>query len=212
MYSPAALPSRQRAAPAKKRRLSTRKGPSARATVIGLPTFRASSAASSSVRSSSRSASFISWRLRSPGGVSDQPSKAAAAAFTARSTSFSDPLGTSAIVSSVAGLMIGWGAPAMASSHLPPTKFWCLSMATSMPAGVCDERMSGRYRLGFGASTFYQTARPASAAPGGGGTGTDGEDRDAEEYRPARRCPKEVPPEGGESSHREPAGGGVRHV
>src|SRR3970282_437109 len=39
MCSPAAFPSRQRAAPAKKRRLSTRKGTSARATVIGLPPF-----------------------------------------------------------------------------------------------------------------------------------------------------------------------------
>src|ERR1035438_1807893 len=65
MYSPAALPSRQRAAPAKKRRLSAITGSSSFVTAsIGLPAFSASMRASSSpcrsIRSASASSAFRS--------------------------------------------------------------------------------------------------------------------------------------------------------
>ncbi len=98
-------------------------GTSERASPIGLPTFSASRTASSSAFCSIRSASLRSIRLRSPGVVSCQVSKAAAAASTARSTSFSPHLGTRPITSSLTGLMIGSDRPSMASTIWPFTKF-----------------------------------------------------------------------------------------
>ena len=66
MYSPAALPSRQRAAPAKKRKLSAITGISSFvAASIGLPALSASSFASSAPCSSTRSASASSTSARS---------------------------------------------------------------------------------------------------------------------------------------------------
>ena len=87
MYSLAALPSITRAAPAKKRRLSTVTGISSIAAATGLPAFFDSRRPSSSARASSPSASFRRARLRSAGVVCCQVSKAVAAASTARSTS-----------------------------------------------------------------------------------------------------------------------------
>ncbi len=72
MYLPAAVASMQRAAPAKKRRLSHATGISSRAATIGLPTFSDSTTLSSSARSSIASAIRSSARARSPGGVQDQ--------------------------------------------------------------------------------------------------------------------------------------------
>src|SRR5436190_13522562 len=124
MYSPEALPSRMRAAPAKKRRLSAQTGISSLAYESGLPTFTDSSSASSSVCSSIASASFSSASARSPGVVSSHSGSAFFAASTARSTSPSVPLGTSAIASPVAGLMTSIVPPSTASTHSPPTKFF----------------------------------------------------------------------------------------
>src|SRR3954449_11986681 len=73
MYSPALFPSRLRAAPAKKRRLSAENGISSRETINGLPTLRDSICASSSALSSSTSASFSSSSARSA-GVAARPS------------------------------------------------------------------------------------------------------------------------------------------
>jgi hypothetical protein len=113
-----------RAAPAKKRMLSEQTGSSSRAYESGLPTFRDSSSASSSVCSSIRSASLSSASARSPGVVSSHSGSARFAASTARSTSASVPRGTVAIVSPVAGLMTSIVPPSAASTHSPPTKFW----------------------------------------------------------------------------------------
>src|SRR5262245_17913937 len=122
MYSPAERPSRMRAAPAKKRRLSEQTGISSFAYESGLPTFRDSIAASSSVFASMTSASFSSSSARSAGVASSHSGSAAAAASTAASTSAAAHAGTSAIVSPVAGLSTSIVAPSAASVHLPPTK------------------------------------------------------------------------------------------
>src|SRR2546430_3678522 len=132
MYSPVVRPSRQRAAPAKKRRLSTLTGGSSRAYASGLPTFCDSSSASSSVCSSIASASLSSASARSPGVVSSHSGSAFLAASTARSTSACVPLGTSAIVSPVAGFRTSIVPPSTASSHSPPTKFFCWDAVTLM--------------------------------------------------------------------------------
>ena len=97
------------------------KGTSERARPIGFPTLSASSTASSSAFCSIRSASFRSIRLRSPGVVSCQVSNAAAAASTARSTSFSVHLGTWARTDSSAGLMMFSDWPSTASTIFPLT-------------------------------------------------------------------------------------------
>ena len=73
-YSPVDLPSWQRAAPAKKRRLSDMKGMSACESEIGLPTSMDSRRASSAPLASMASASFKSMAERSFGGVSNQTS------------------------------------------------------------------------------------------------------------------------------------------
>src|ERR671939_2111404 len=126
MYSPAALPSSTRAAPAKKRMLSEHTGISSRAYEGGLPTFVDSSFASSSAFSSIRSASFSSSSCRSAGVVSSHSGSAFLAASTARPTSSAVELGTSAIVSPVAGLRTSIVPPSSESTHSPPTKFlWC---------------------------------------------------------------------------------------
>ena len=78
MYSPALLPSRWRAAPAKNRIWSTIGGISSlRVSSIGLPQFSASSAISSSACASTASAMRINASDRSDGVVSPHSSKAA---------------------------------------------------------------------------------------------------------------------------------------
>src|SRR6059058_5784548 len=126
MYSPADLPSSKRAAPAKKRKLSEQTGSSSFAYESGLPTFCDSSSASSSVCSSIASASLSSASARSPGVVSSHSGSAFLAASTARSTSACVPLGTSAIVSPVAGFRTSIVPPSSESTHSPPTRFLCV--------------------------------------------------------------------------------------
>src|SRR4051794_5215740 len=105
-YSPEALPSRLRAAAAKKRRLSIVSGTSnALENFSGLPVLRDSVRAKSSARSSSRPARRSSTAARSAGVIRLQTPlrKAARAAATARSASAAEASATSAIGSPVAG-------------------------------------------------------------------------------------------------------------
>src|ERR1700730_17643838 len=116
MYSPAARPSRQRAAPAKKRRLSAITGISSLCTAAsGLPAVSASVRASSSALSSITCAIASSALERSAGVVRDQPSNARRAARTARSTSSALERGARAISSPVAGLSTGSLSPSQAA-------------------------------------------------------------------------------------------------
>src|SRR3954447_10664413 len=126
MYSPADLPSSTRAAPAKKRMLSTQTGISSFAYESGLPRLRDSSSASSSACCSIASASLSSISPRSPGVVSSHSGSAFLAAWTARSTSSAVAAGTSAIASPVDGLRTSIVSPPAESTHSPPMKFWCL--------------------------------------------------------------------------------------
>ncbi len=96
MYSPADLPSRWRAAPAKKRIWSTIGGISSdRVTANGLPVFSHSTRTRSSARPSRASAIRNRARLRSDGVASRQPGKAACAAAMAASTSPAPDTGAS---------------------------------------------------------------------------------------------------------------------
>ena len=141
-YSPAALPSTTRAAPAKKRRLSMLNSRSKSATPLGLPTFSDSSFDSSAAWSSIAWAHFQSIMLRSPGVVCDHSSNAVRAASTALSTSATVPLGTCPIVSSVAGLMTGMVSEVEASAQSPLINMRRLGVAVSVmsPDPLCDER------------------------------------------------------------------------
>src|SRR5919112_1222270 len=123
-YSPAALPSMTRQAPAKKRRLSTTNGSSPRAEVIGLPTSLDSSRASSSACSCRMSASLWSISALSAGVVSNHASNALLAASTALSTSSSAHLGTSAITSLLAGSITRSHSSRTAFTNSPPTKLF----------------------------------------------------------------------------------------
>ena len=80
MYSPADLPSRTRAAPAKNRSWSTIGGTSSDAvSACGLPVFSASRRTNSSARASMASANLSRACCRSLGVASPQVSKALAA-------------------------------------------------------------------------------------------------------------------------------------
>src|SRR5438046_7102184 len=152
MYSPADLPSSTRAAPAKKRKLSEQTGSSSFAYESGLPTFRDSSSASSSVCSSLASASFKSISARSPGVVSRHSTRAFFAAWTARSTSSALAFGTSAITSPVAGFRTSIVSPPAESTHSPPTRFWCFDtvvltcLPPSQDAGVASQSLRDGHR------------------------------------------------------------------
>ena len=120
MYSLAALPSMTRAAPAKKRRLSTTTGISSIAAPTGLPAFFDSRRPSSSARASMASASLSSIPLRSAGVVCRQVSKAVAAAFAARSTSSAPDAWTLAMTLPSAGFSTSSVSPDAESTHSPP--------------------------------------------------------------------------------------------
>src|SRR5579884_296321 len=120
MYSPADWPSRRRAAPAKKRRLSAENGISSREAISGLPTFSDSSCASSSAFSSITSASLWSSSERSFGVLSSHSGSTFFAAATARSTSSAPQRGTSAITSPVAGAITSIVSPETLSANSPP--------------------------------------------------------------------------------------------
>ena len=105
MYSPAERPSSIRAAPAKNRIWSTIGGISSDVvSPIGLPVFSDSAATSSSACDSIASAIRISAFCRSLGVASRQPSKAAAAADMAASTSAAVDTGAGAKTWPVLGL------------------------------------------------------------------------------------------------------------
>ena len=123
-YSPAALPSTTRAAPAKKRTLSTVNSTSKSAVPFGLPTFACSRADRVSASFSIASANAWSALERSWGVDCDHVSNARRAAPTARSTSDASPFGTWAISSSVAGLMTASVSPEAASVHAPSMNIW----------------------------------------------------------------------------------------
>src|SRR3954447_8966741 len=134
MYSPADLPSRLRAAPAKKRRLSAENGISSREAMSGLPTLTDSSCASSSACSSSTSASLWRSSQRSFGVFSSHSGAAACAASTARSTSSAPQRGTSAIVSPVAGAITSIVSPEAASAKSPPIRIlYCVAVVLMVP-------------------------------------------------------------------------------
>src|SRR5207253_5587090 len=113
-----------------KRMLSEQTGSSSTTTPCGFPVFSDSSSASSSACSSTASASLSIRSARSPGVVSSHSGSAFLAASTARSTSACVPLGTSAIVSPVAGFRTSIVPPSTASTHSPPTKFLCWETVT----------------------------------------------------------------------------------
>ena len=123
MYSPALLPSRCRAAAAKKRIWSIIGGISSDAVrAIGLPVFSTSAAISSSARASMASAMRNRASERCDGVVSRQPGKASAAAAIAASTSAWPDSGAVAYFSPVTGLMTSSVCPSVASTGLPLTK------------------------------------------------------------------------------------------
>src|SRR5256714_1717501 len=89
--------------------------------------------ASSSASPRIASASFSSISLRSRGVVSNHSVYALRAALTARSTSASVPLGTSAMVSPVAGLTIAWPSLPERCTHSPPMNISRRLTAVAMP-------------------------------------------------------------------------------
>src|SRR5579862_9640740 len=150
MYSPAARPSKQRAAPAKKRRLSAITGSSSPVTAsIGLPAFRASRRAISGACSSMRSASASSACARWAGVVVDHFPNARRAARTARSTSSAVDFDARASSSPVAGLRIGSLSPAEATRS-PSMKL--LSAGGSV--GV-DDWVDGEDDIGGGSGISF---------------------------------------------------------
>ncbi len=111
-YSPEALPSRWRAAPAKKSMLSTLPGTSnSVASRTGLPVWLTSSATRSAVASSASLASLASTADRSAGVAVDHPRRAARAELTAASTSAGCASWYSATGLPVAGLTTAWVGP-----------------------------------------------------------------------------------------------------
>jgi hypothetical protein len=126
----------QRAAPAKKRRLSTMAGTSSPLKAsIGLPALADSSSAISSARSSRASASLRIASERSIGVLVPQPlSKAVRAAFTARSTSSWVELAACAISSPVAGFRTASVRPSAASTDSPSMKFLKVCVAVAIAA------------------------------------------------------------------------------
>jgi hypothetical protein len=138
MYSFAALPSRRRAAPAKNRRLSTMTGISSMAAATGLPAFFDSRRPISSARASMASASLRSARLRSWGVVLPQVSKAASAAFAARSTSSAPEAWTLAMTVPSAGFSTSSVSPDAESTHSPLMNCWYVftRSATSVISGA----------------------------------------------------------------------------
>src|SRR6185436_13039697 len=120
-YSPAARPSRQRAAPAKNRSRSAALRISPRAAAAGLPTLRSSRSASASMSASTASASASSISARCPGVVRLQVPNARRAAAAAPSTSDAPAAGTVAMTAPVAGFTTSVVAPSVAATRPPST-------------------------------------------------------------------------------------------
>ncbi len=125
MYSPALLPSRCRAAPAKNRIWSIIGGTSSDATrCAGFPQFSTSNAMSSAALASTASAIRISASDRSLGVASRHAGNAASAAAIARSMSTAPLNGAVAYARPVTGLITSVVAPSAESANSPLTKFW----------------------------------------------------------------------------------------
>src|SRR5437868_5081094 len=112
-----------RIAVAKNRKFAITRGMSRiRDSDSGFPLSADSSSASSSKFFSTRSASFSRSRERSAAGAADHPGNASRAARTASSISDASLSGTSAIGSSVDGLMSSKYAPEWGVTNEPPMK------------------------------------------------------------------------------------------
>jgi hypothetical protein len=94
----------------------------ATAIFLGMPTSRTMVSVISSDRAVRASANAVINSRRSSRDVPDQPSRAIAAASTARPASSDDPAGTVAIASSVAGLMTEITPSPEESAHFPLMK------------------------------------------------------------------------------------------
>src|SRR3712207_7065982 len=124
-YSALALPSRVRAAPAKKETLSTVPGTSKPwVSRIGLPACRLSAVASSPATASSSAASRCIAVDRSAGVAPAQPGNAAFAAATASSTSSTEASVSVATTSPFGGVVTVSGAGEVPRRGRPPKKCW----------------------------------------------------------------------------------------
>ncbi len=120
MYSPAALPSSMRAAPAKKRSWSAPTLTSSSAIMdFGWPVLRHSASTSSSQCSSRASASFSSAVWRSLGVVLPQVRNARCAAATAASTSAAVDTGIEPTRDSSTGSISGRDSVAVEGTNAP---------------------------------------------------------------------------------------------
>src|SRR5665213_4402616 len=152
MYSPAALPSSTRAAPAKKRIWSTIGGSSSDSvSASGFPVFRDSAATISSARASMASAMRSSARCLTDGVASRQISKPRSAARIARSTSAASDTGAVANTSPVLGSTMPLVTPASVSTYAPSTKLrstWGLSLIPISLRRGCRQRSWARALAG----------------------------------------------------------------
>ncbi len=136
MYSPALLPSRLRAAAAKKRIWSTIGGISSeRVREIGLPVLRTSSSISSSARDSMASAIRNMASERSDGVESRQLERRGRRLHGLVDVGSARDSGAVAYSSPVTGSITGVVAPSAAGTRLPLTKFEKASMVHSYHAG-----------------------------------------------------------------------------
>ena len=163
-----------RHAPAKKRNRSDDVVISSIAAPVGLPVWLDSSRPSSSALASMMSAILSSARLRVWGVVSDQVSKAFAAASTARSTSAAADAGTVATTSPVAGFSTSSVSPDAASTHWPPMNCWyaLTGMRVSVTGASMARRRARLPRIQMvirglcpSASRATSAARPGRDAP-----------------------------------------------
>src|SRR3712207_1907293 len=127
-YSALALPSRVRAAPAKKETLSTVPGTSKPwVSRIGLPACRLSAVASSPATASSSAASRCIAVDRSAGVAPAQPGNAAFAAATASSTSSTEARVSVATTSPLEGLVTVRGSDELPRRRRPSMNCWPVS-------------------------------------------------------------------------------------
>ena len=180
---------------------------SPRAPVIGLPTLRLSSWASSSLCSLIRAANLDRIRPRLPAAQVAQPlrsSNAACAAATARSTSSRPPIGAVAMTAPVTGLTTSNVCPSAASTDWPPMTIsrgrrrvggagrgWRLDRHLSGPreaasgVGVGGRYARARCRWRWRRPAGSRRRRPAGRSPSGprGHALLDRDDRGADDPR-----------------------------
>ncbi len=152
LYSPADFPSRCRMAVAKKRRLSGAKGMSlSRRNLMAVPVWATSSATSSSMFASMRSASLLRMATRS--GIQRPRQRASTnasrAALTARSTSSAVPLATRPTTRPVAGLRTSTDWPLDDATHAPPMSCW---YSVTVDTAMISSSGRGEVDTGFDAA------------------------------------------------------------